>query len=86
MRNLSSFSGTTCDAKRTLNDHGNLITIPLVKVRIDTKIQELTSGDPIPPLYFISIAEEIYIKFATGDVQKLENLQIREIYIKFSSA
>jgi len=68
-----------------LNDDGNLITIPLLKVHIDGKTQILTSGEPSPPTYYLSFPEQVSIKYSTGQVKQLSSLQLNERFIKFSA-
>ncbi len=79
-------SGTVCDARLVLNDQGRIVTIPLAKVRIDMKTRELSSGEPDSLLYWISLVEEIHIKYSTGEVLIVQEFQMWESDIKFSSA
>lgn len=77
--------GVSCDAKLVLNDEGTIVTIPVVKIRIDGKTQILTSGELPPPVYYISFTEDISIKYSNGQVKKLTSIQLSERFIKFSS-
>jgi hypothetical protein len=71
------------NASVNVSINGNLINVPDFRVHVDFIMQILTSGEQAPPTYHLSIPEDVFIKFSTGETFKLNGMQVSENYIKF---
>ncbi|PWJ57483.1 uncharacterized protein DUF4157 [Dyadobacter jejuensis] len=66
--------------------NGTLVVVPSFKIKVLNIMQILTVGEAAPYEYNITITEDVFIKFSTGETLKLNGMNISETFIRFAGS
>jgi hypothetical protein len=82
IKQQDAHTNVSCDAKIVLNDDGNLITIPLVKIHIDAKWRRYVGQRSV--LHHLACRGSLDQVFERRS-EEAHSVQLPEAFVKFSN-